>query len=204
MIRKPKESETADCLRLMYMSGPDMWSYFLAAKEPEIYEHINVFYTKPDLALSRENVLVSVEDEKVRGLLLAVPVKDMKQMDKNMMKYGKELYRVAGIVNAIKIMLRSGLQKHMDVFTEDEYYVSNLAVFEAFRGKGVGAELLEKAEELAGEKGYAKLVLVVEYYNKEAKRIYEKHGFIETMNVAFPKKYHKHGVDGFYKMEKTL
>lgn len=204
MIRKPNESETMDCLRLMYMSGPDMFSYFLIAREPDIYEYIKVFYNKPDLLFSRENVLVRVEDEKVCGLLLTVAVKDMKQMDKNMMKYGKELYQVAGVFNAFKMMFRSGLQKHIEVYADDEYYLSNLAVFESFRGKGVGVELLEKAEELAREKGYHKLVLAVELYNKAAKRIYEKFGFVEEKKVEFPKKYHKHGVDGFYKMVKML
>jgi len=75
---------------------------------------------------------------------------------------------------------------------------------EEFRGKGFGVELLKKAEELAHEKGYNKLSLAVEFYNKDAKRIYEKFGFNETDKVEFPKKYRKYSIDGFYKMVKVL
>ena len=64
--------------------------------------------------------------------------------------------------------------------------------------------LLKKAEELALENGYKKLSLGVEFYNKEAKRIYEKFGFHETDKVEFPQKYHKYSIDGFYKMVKVL
>jgi ribosomal protein S18 acetylase RimI-like enzyme len=204
MIRRPKDDEGFDCLRLMYISGKDMFSYFLIMREPEIYKCINVFYTKPGVLFSRDNVLVKIENEKVCGLLITVPIKDMKQMDKNMMKYGKELFRYVGFINMIKMMMRSSLQKYLAVNFEDEYYISNIAVFDEFRGKGFGVELLMKAEQLAREKGFNKLSLAVEFYNKEAKRIYEKFGFIEEKKIEFPKKYHKFHIEGFYKMVKVL
>ena len=205
MIRKPNDNEAKDCIRLIYMSGKEMLSYFLIEKDPEIYKYINVFYTKPDLLFSRENVLVKTENEKVCGLLLTVPAKDMLQLDKNTAKYGKELFEVTGLKNAVKMMFRSGLSKYMsNIYTDDEYYISNLAVFEEFRGRGFGVELLKKAEELAREKGYNKLSLTVEFYNGNAKKFYEKFGFIETDKVDFPKKFHKYSLDGFYKMVKVL
>ena len=192
MIRKPNDNEANDCIRLIYMSGKEMLSYFLIEKDPEIYKYINVFYTKPDLLFSRENVLVKKENEKVCGLLLTVPAKDMLQLDKNTAKYGKELFEVTGLKNAVKMMFRSGLSKYMsNIYNSDEYYISNLAVFEEFRGRGYGVELLKKAEELAREKGYNKLSLTVEFYNENAKKLYEKFGFIETDKVDFPKKFHK-------------
>jgi ribosomal protein S18 acetylase RimI-like enzyme len=187
------------------MSGEDMLSYILIEREPEIYKSLMVMYSKPDVIFSRENVLVKIENEKVCGLLLSVPVRDMRQMDKNMAKYGKELLEVIGYNNIVKMMFRSKLQKYFTTLNnDDEYYISNLAVFKEFRGKGFGVELLKKAEELALKKGYNKLSLTVEFYNKEAKRIYEKFGFHETDKVELPKKYHKYSIDGFYKMVKVL
>lgn len=38
MIRKPKDDESNDCIRIMYMSGASMFSYFLIEREPEIYK----------------------------------------------------------------------------------------------------------------------------------------------------------------------
>ncbi|MEK3731660.1 GNAT family N-acetyltransferase [Paenibacillus sp. FSL M8-0334] len=205
MIRKPTADEHAECIKLLYMSGKNIFRYFFIVREPEIYNCIEVFYTKPDVLFSRENMLVKIENEKVCGLLLSVPTIDMEQMDKNMMKYGRELFQTAGFTNAIKMMFRSGLQKYLTVMNkEDEYYISNLAVFEECRGRGFGVELLRKAEELAREAGYHKLVLTVEFQNREAKRIYEKFGLRQTDQVELPKKYHKYGLDGFYKMEKVL
>lgn len=205
MIRKPKDNESNECLKLIYMSGKNMFSYFMIERAPKIYESINVLYSKPDVIFSRENVLVKTEDDKVCGLLLSVAIKDMKQMEKNMMKYGKEFFKAMGIRNIIKMMFRSRLQKYMnDLNNVDEFYISNIAVFEEYRNKGYGVELLKKAEEIAREKGLKKISLAVEFYNKSAKRIYEKFGFIETAKVEFPKKYHKYSIDGFYKMIKTL
>jgi len=205
MIRKPIDRESNDCMKLMYMSGSNMFSYFLIEREPEIYKPIKVLYSKSDVVFSRDNVLVKIENEKVCGLLLSVPAKDIKQMEANIVKYVKELFEAAGFVNIVKMMLRSGLQKYLDIFNAaDEYYISNISVFEEFRGRGFGVELLKKAEELALENGYKKLSLGVEFYNKDAKRIYEKFGFHETDKVEFPQKYHKYSIDGFYKMVKVL
>jgi len=206
MIRKPKENESNECLKLIYMSGKNMFSYFMIEREPEIYKCINVFYTKPDVLFSSDNVLVKTEEDNVCGLLLCVAMKDMKQMEKNMITHGKELFKVMGIRNIIKMLFRSRLQKYLNElnYHDEEYYISNIAVFEEHRGKGYGVELLNKAEELAREKGFNKLSLAVEFYNKDAKKIYEKFGFKETAKVEFPKKYHKYSIDGFYKMVKIL
>ena len=204
MIREPNESEIDKCVELIYTAGPYMFNYFLASEPPKVYDLIKVFYTKPDVLFSHTNVLVKIENGEVCGLLLSLPTKDMEQMAKNMMKYGKELLSKTGFFGAIKMVFRSGLQRYLDVNGTDEYYVSNLAVFEKHRGKGIGTELLKKAEELAKENGYKKLSLVVEHYNKNAKRVYEKFGFKEELNVILPKKYHKHNLDGFYKMVKVL
>ncbi|CAM4448969.1 GNAT family N-acetyltransferase [Paenibacillus tarimensis] len=205
MIRKPTELESADCIKLIYMSGPELFSYFFIEREPEVYRYINVFYTKPDVMFSSENVWVKVENDKVCGLLLSLPSKVMKQTEKNMMKYGKELTKTVGLRNSIRMMLRSGLQKYLtSVNHDDEYYICNLAVSEAYRGRGFGVELLHKAEELAKEQGFSKISLAVELRNSDAKRIYEKFGFRQTAGVEFPRKYHKHSIDGFYKMVKIL
>lgn len=205
MIRKPTEKEGTDCIKLIYTSGRDLFNFFFAAKEPEIYNYIHVFYTKPDVLFSSENVVIKTENGKVCGLLLSVPAEKMKQMDKNMMKYGRELFKTAGFTHAMKMMLRSGLQKYLTVYNQDdEYYISNLAVSEEFRDRGYGVELLEKAEELARKEGYHKLSLAVEFKNSSAKRIYERFGFCQTNQVEFPKKYIKYSLGGLYKMVKVL
>jgi ribosomal protein S18 acetylase RimI-like enzyme len=87
---------------------------------------------------------------------------------------------------------------------KDELFISNLAVFEEYRGKGIAVKLLEKAEEMATEKGLNKLSLYVETDNSHAKRVYEKFGFQEVKKSMLPQEFHKHNLFGFYKMRKVI
>jgi ribosomal protein S18 acetylase RimI-like enzyme len=205
MIRKALVSESKDCIKLIYMSGKDMFSYFLIQKEPKIYDLIEMFYNKPDLLFSSQNVHVKVDNGKVCGMLLTIPAKNMKQLNSNTLKYVNELIQIGGFINLIKMLFRQRLERLINVFNvEDEYYISNIAVFKEAQGKGYGVELLKRAEELAISEGYKKLSLAVEFYNTNAKRVYEKFGFKEVQTIEFPRKYHKFGLKGFYKMIKEL
>jgi ribosomal protein S18 acetylase RimI-like enzyme len=205
MIRKPKEGESGECIKLIYMSGKNKLGYFMLEGEPGIYKYLDIFYSLPGVPLSRDNVFVKTEEDKVCGLILCAPAKDTAKMEKNMAKHAGKLLKTVGIRNLIRMWLRSGLKKYMDNLNrDDEYYISNLAVFGEHRGKGYGVELLQKAEELARQKGFARLSLAVEFYNEAAKKIYEKFGFRQTDRVEFPQKYRKYSLDGFYKMVKVL
>lgn len=205
MIRKPMFSEFKECLKLLYMSGPNMFSYFLIKQPPEIYDCLNIFYCKEDVLFSYNNVLVKVEDDRVCGLLLSVPAKEVHMLEKNMNKYGKDLLITIGFINIIKMLSRMKIQKFMsNLYDKDEYYISNLAVHENYRGQGIGIELLAKAEEIAKINGYKKLSLLVELDNSNAQRIYEKYGFKKTKTISLPKNYYKYCINGFHKMIKEI
>ena len=87
MIRKPMFSEFKECLKLLYMSGPNLFSYFLIKRPPEIYDCLNVFFCKEDILFCYNNVLVKVQDDRVCGLLLSVPAKEVHVLEKNMSQY---------------------------------------------------------------------------------------------------------------------
>ena len=61
----------------------------------------------------------------------------------------------------------------------DEGYITNIAVFPAYRRKGVATALLTKIFELAKEKGLSFVSLEVRASNREAITLYEKTGFAE-------------------------
>jgi ribosomal protein S18 acetylase RimI-like enzyme len=205
MIRKPLENEGFDCVKLLYQSGEHMFSYFLVDQPPKIYRTIEVFSSKSDTLFGRDNILVKVDGKNVCGMVLSVGIKAMKQMERNMAKYGFELLKTVGLIRVMKILFRSRLQKYFQVFQdESEYYIANIAVYEEHRGKGYGWELLEHVEAIAREKGFKKLSLAVEFYNVKAKRLYERFGFVEEVAVMFPKRYHKYSIDGFFKMVKLI
>nr|HOP09313.1 N-acetyltransferase [Candidatus Methanofastidiosa archaeon] len=82
----------------------------------------------------------------------------------------------------------------------DEFYISNVSVSPESRGKGIGTELMDKAQETAKEKGCDTLLLDVAIENDGAKRLYERLGFeiFKTKKLIF-------GVGpGTYSMRKSM
>ena len=70
-----------------------------------------------------------------------------------------------------------------------EFYIDSLAVSLPYRNQGVGTALIEKAKEMAREKGIGVVTLAVEPENR-AKRLYQKLGFayqreIEIFNEEY-------------------
>lgn len=60
------------------------------------------------------------------------------------------------------------------------YYICAMAVFEQFRGMGIGTKLLRIAEDKANELRLPELSLIVFDQNEGAKRLYERSGFYEV------------------------
>lgn len=205
MIRAPAVNETAECLRLLYMSGPNMFSYFFIKQPPEVFDILGLLYPKSDVLFSSAHMLVKAEGDAVCGLLLSVPGKDVHMLENNIGKYFKELANALGVSGIMRMLYRSRIQGFLSgLHADDEYYISNLAVSEAFRGRGIGGELLDAAKEIAADNNCAKLSLLVELENANARKLYEKHGFKKTRTVVFPKRYQKYQISGFHKMIREL
>jgi ribosomal protein S18 acetylase RimI-like enzyme len=173
-------------------------------KEPRIHEFIKLFFRTPGNPYSNENVIVEEEDSRIRGLILAYPAIRMKKMSKEMSKCIKEMARISGVTSLIKMMFRLKLNRYFPGTEDDELFISNLAIFEEYRGRGIATKLLGKAEEMAQEAGLNKLSLYVEIDNTHAKNVYEKIGYREVKKVVLPERYNKHNLFGFYKMVKEL
>lgn len=153
---------------------------------------------------SKENIVVEEDDGKIRGMILAYPVREMRRLAQNTAKCLTELIRIAGLRDVARMVLRLRFNRYLPVAEGDGLFVANLAVFEEYRGRGVAVRLLQRAQEIAVEKGLGRLTLVVEVDNSHAKRVYEKFGFSEVKKVDFPSRYHKYGLFGYYKMVKDV
>jgi ribosomal protein S18 acetylase RimI-like enzyme len=66
---------------------------------------------------------------------------------------------------------------------EDEAWIYNVSVVPEYQGQGVGALLVQHAEELAREGGHRVLGLMVSEHNERAQRLYEKVQFQTTNRV---------------------
>jgi len=60
---------------------------------------------------------------------------------------------------------------------DNEYYISNLAVYPEFRGNKLGTNLLVRAEEGAKSCGAEKMALDVAVNNQDAIRLYNRLGY---------------------------
>ncbi len=96
--------------------------------------------------------------------------------------------RTAGILHAF-VMQSDGtpppdmdpvLQPYAELEVQGSYYISGIAVYPEFRGRGIGTRFLEAAEEKARGLGCPSLSLIVFEANEGAHRLYSRLGFVET------------------------
>ena len=204
ILRTPYDHEAGDCARLLFISAPSVYSYSLTEDQPKLHELLRLFFRTPGNMHSKENMMVEEEDGKIRGVVLAYPARDMKRLARNTAKCFREMISIAGFRDVVRMILRLPINRYLPMTEEDGLSVANLAVFEEHRGKGVAVRLMQRAQEIAVEKGLDKLTLVVEIDNSRARRVYEKFGFREVERVDFPSRYHRYGLLGYYKMVKDL
>ncbi len=89
-------------------------------------------------------------------------------------------------------------------YGQKDMYIDILAVAPAMRGKGVGTLLLDAVFQTAREKGFKSVSLEVVDTNPDARRLYERLGFVARRTYPYP---YLRGIAGFsasIKMVKTL
>ena len=89
-------------------------------------------------------------------------------------------------------------------YYQKDMYIDTLAVSPAMRGKGVGTRLLEAVFQTAREKGFKSVSLEVVDTNPDARRLYERVGFVAQHTYPYP---YLRGIAGFsasIKMVKPL
>lgn len=68
----------------------------------------------------------------------------------------------------------------------DHLFIVNLAVTPEMQGHGVGRHLLEFAEDIARQRGYAEVRLLTNEKMDFNRAFYRRHGFVEFDHVPFP------------------
>lgn len=134
-----------------------IWTKF-AEPGQDILEFGAARYAEEDTQFSYKNAVFAESDGEVLGMLLAFPMQETEieetEIDPVLLPYTK-------------------LEQY------GSYYICAMAVFEQFRGMGIGTKLLEIAEQQAKERGLSQLSLLVFEQNEGAVRLYERNGFYE-------------------------
>lgn len=202
-IRTPTINDLDACSKLIYLSGPHLYHYIFVLDEPEIYGLLR-FMLNADGMYSMKNAIIDVENNNIRGLCLAYPARAINDMTKQMLKDLGGFLKILGLGKFIIMINRLQLNSFFPKTYDDEYFVSNIAVLEQYRGKGIAKSLLGKIERKALENEIKKLSLFVEIDNIHAIQVYEKLGYKKIDSIELPKKYNEYGLIGFIKMVKEL
>lgn len=76
------------------------------------------------------------------------------------------------------------LAPYSELEEDASLYICGVALFERFRGHGIGSEFMRQAEQSATAQGLSKLSLIVFEQNTGAKSLYDRLGYIETARAA--------------------
>lgn len=133
-----------------------------------------------DTHYSYKNTWIAEVDGERAGMMIAVDGEHYREQRDKMYPQLKGLFDVA---------FGKGWDEMEDEAKAGEFYIDSLAVSLPYRNQGVGTALIEKAKEMAKEKGISVVTLAVEPENK-AKRLYQKLGFayqrrIEIFNEEY-------------------
>ena len=133
-----------------------------------------------DTHYSYRNTFIAELDGEMAGMMIAVDGKNYRFQREKMYPQLKGLFDVA---------FGKGWEDMEDEAKAGEYYIDSLSVSLPYRNQGVGRALIEKAKEMAREKGIGVVTLAVELENR-AKRLYQQLGFgyqrrIEIFNEEY-------------------
>ena len=157
---------------------------------------IKALIEREDTVFSNKNILLFEDgNHAIKGILLSYsPL----EIDKS-----KEYRGYSAVFSAFELMklwfkslLLNSIEKKSEI---DGIYIQNVSVLASARGLGIGSKLLNYIEKLAFEQGYNSIWLDVAFSNLQAKKLYERLGFIEVSShkILFSN-------NGFYRMKKRF
>ncbi len=162
-FRPAKKIESRKIAELFSIASDGVADYIwsMAAEDGEnILDVGQRRYENPDLNFSYKNCTVAEYRHEIIGMLVAFPMtvdpdKDLSDTDPVLLPYEK-------------------------LEEDSSFYICGVALFEQFRGKGVGRAFMDLAELKTREYGLNKLSLIVFEQNHGAKKLYDNLGYSET------------------------
>lgn len=165
-IRKARIEDAFAIAPLIYDAIGDIANNLTGEQKlPKILASLQQFVTETTNRHSYLNTYVAVQDEVVLGIIVLYDGKTGYQLDRQ-----------------LETQLASkGIHVHLDVEAhDDEYYIDTICVSEKARGLGIGTKLLQFAEQRGKELGHHTLSLNVEVEKVNARRLYERMGYVIT------------------------
>lgn len=191
---------------LIVLSGPELFAYIYNKRGESLVNWFIRLIRDDKSSYHTSHILADISKDSVRGMIITLPATVMKEKSINEAKSIRQNCSGFGtyVVYMIRLIWRLRILFHYPKLKNDEMFIANLAVYDEFRGKGIGSRLLAVAEENANSNGYSKLSLFVEIDNEKAISLYQNQGFKIVSKKVFPKEYNKYHLYGLYKMVKSI
>jgi ribosomal protein S18 acetylase RimI-like enzyme len=182
-IRWAVPGDSEDCAELILESADQ---FLPAVFGPGIKTALARLSTAKGNLFSHEHTLVAVEggerpagtgvmySRKAAGVLLGYTGADKAREDP---RTGLLLLGFLGVEMLLRLPVLLRVQRAVAAVARGAFYVSNAAVRQQLRGRGIGAALFLAAEEEARRLGCREISLDVETGNRGAFKLYEKLGY---------------------------
>ena len=163
-IRFAKKSDYKSVTPLILQAMEDLAMKFTQSSTIEkAIPLFDYFFQLENNQYSYENTLVYEENGEIIGSIIAYDGSKLNELRKPFLDFLKANFNFH--------------QTPEDETEDGEYYLDNLSVSAQHQGKGVGKKLIEAMLNLAKEKGFEKVGLLVDVENPSAKKLYERIGF---------------------------
>jgi ribosomal protein S18 acetylase RimI-like enzyme len=201
-IRPAKPADSGLVSRLIYLTmGIEADWLFGRRKGVSTLDVIADLFRRRGNRMSFNLACLAERGGQVAGLLLAYPGRLLARL--NWMT-GWHMLRGFGLAATIHLIRIQSAYNDLKETEADEYYISNLAVFPAFQGQGIGSLLMAHADDKADESGLQKCSLIVAFGHENARHLYEQLGYKVVRSHLSDHPKVAEGSGGYHRMVKTL
>jgi len=201
-IRPARAADSEAVSKLIYLSmGSDGDLLYGQDKRHPTFQVMERLSRQPGNRLGYDLAHLAELDNRPVGLLLTFPGKRLSPLGR---RAEWQILWNFGLCTLRQHMRGGSLYRDMVEAQADEYYVSNLAVFPEFQGKGIGTHLMVFADELARTAGFEKCSLIVTYGHENARHLYEHLGYEVVRSFPYDHPLIADASGGYYRMVKKL
>ena len=172
---KPTVEDAAHFVKLAQMAGDNIFSEMLGSRaEPAL----RAMFARDDNDYSFRHATFLALDDQVAGLLQGFAAREARGSRTTWLTLRYAAWQLPRLL-IVGSLMSDLLDFIASDLAGDDFYIQFVAVYPAFRGRGLSRVLLNKAAELALEHRCARLALDVDSRNRVAIGAYHKAGFIQ-------------------------
>ncbi len=136
---------------------------------------LSALFVRDSGRFSYQHGFILEADDMPAGLLISFPASKLAVLD---LATGMNLLSILGLSAMLRLTRRMFLMASVHEAEGNEYYIGNLGVHPEFQRRGYASYLLTFAEEQARKLGLKRCSLVVNQYNENAVRLYQRFDYM--------------------------